>query len=150
MYRFILLAFMIITSGLAQAESYAQAKKQVRNKLVACFKEPENMKFSAAFNGCLLTASDNFMQKANAEFKQQYVKASDKERSNLLKDRKIYLDSIKHCEVFQDLSYDGFTKEAMCKLQTAKDYLSLLTNGPASYPENWTIENRVDKLFIGY
>ncbi|WP_312586403.1 hypothetical protein [Acinetobacter sp.] len=150
MKKIILLSFMILFSGLAQAESYIQAKKQVRSKLVACLKKPDNMMFSAAFNGCLLDASAEFIAKANNEFNQKYKKANATEKVNLLKNRKIYMNSIKGCESFQDLSYDGYTTEAICKLQMAKNYLNLLTNGAASYPEKWTIEDKVDELFIGY
>ncbi|MFC2995791.1 hypothetical protein ACFODO_11000 [Acinetobacter sichuanensis] len=144
----IFLTFFISSSVFA--ENFLQSKKQVRNYLVSCLKDPENSKYSAAYNSCLLEASDKFLEKANIEFSQQFTKANITTRNSLVKDRNIYLNAIKFCESYQAVSYDGFTKEAICKLKTAKDYLSLLVNGETTLPNNWKIEDRVDKLFIGY
>ncbi|RZG78695.1 hypothetical protein EXE10_17125 [Acinetobacter sp. WCHAc060033] len=150
MKKILFLGLLVWLSGSVFAENYLQSKKQVRNSLVSCLKDPENSKFSAAYNSCLLEASDKFLAKANTEFGQQFAKANTTTRNSLVRDRNIYLNAIKFCESYQDLSYDGFTKEAMCKLKTAKDYLSLLVNGGSTLPDNWKIEDRVDKLFIGY
>lgn len=149
MKKIILFNIAILVSGISQAETYTKYKSQVRNELVRCLKDPENAKYSAAFNGCLLEASNTFLKKADLEFSVAYKKANANKNS-LLENRRIYYMAIKQCEIFQGLSYDGFTQEAICKLQTAKDYLSLLTNGASSYPTSWTIENRIDRLFIGY
>lgn len=150
MKKFFLYSALIMVCSISQAGTYPQYKQQVRNELVKCLKDPENAKFSAAYNGCLLEASANFLKKANLEFNAAFQKANAVEKDNLLKDRKIYSLAFEKCEIFQDLSFDGFGKEAICKLQTAKDYLNLLTNGASSYPNSWTIENRIDRLFIGY
>ncbi|MDN5625809.1 MAG: hypothetical protein L0G96_21940 [Acinetobacter sp.] len=150
MKRVIFIFLTIFLSGSAFADSYLQSRKIVRDSLIACLKDPENAKYSAAYNSCLLEASDGFLEKANAEFNQQFIKGNATTRNSLVKDRNIYLNAIKFCELFQEVSYDGFTKEAICKLKTTKEYLSLLTNGDSSLPNNWKIEDRVDKLFIGY
>ena len=150
MKRVIFIFLTIFLSGSAFADSYLQSRKIVRDFLITCLKDPENAKYSAAYNSCLLEASDGFLEKANAEFNQQFIKGNVTTRNSLVKDRNIYLNAIKFCELFQEVSYDGFTKEAICKLKTTKEYLSLLTNGDSSLPNNWKIEDRVDKLFIGY
>ena len=150
MKRVIFIFLTIFLSGSAFADSYLQSRKIVRDSLIACLKDPENAKYSAAYNSCLLEASDRFLEKANAEFNQQFIKGNVTTRNSLVKDRNIYLNAIKFCELFQEVIYDGFTKEAICKLKTTKEYLSLLTNGDSSLPNNWKIEDRVDKLFIGY
>ena len=150
MKKIILMSILLFTCCSLQAGTYTQYKKQVRNTLVKCLKDPENYKFSAAFNGCVLEASDDFMKRSTIEFNKQYQVANARERGNLIKDKIIYTNAIKSCEGFQDLSYDGFTTEAICKLHTARNYLSLLTNGAGSYSDSWTLEDRVDNLFIGY
>ena len=146
----ILLLGLIGVAFSANAESYTQSKNKVRNTLVACLKDPENLNFSAASNGCLLEASENFLNKASIEFKSQYEKAGNLDRQKLLNDRKIYLSAVKFCEIYQNVSHGGFTEEAICKVKRAKEYLNFITNGEASLALNWKIEDRVDKLFIGY
>ncbi|MFW1923919.1 hypothetical protein [Acinetobacter geminorum] len=150
MKKIVLVGLILLFSCYVSAESYSQSKKLIRNSLVTCLKDPENSKFSAAYNSCLLDASNDFLEKANIEFKQQYNKGNTNTRDLLTKDRNIYTSAIKFCEIYQNLSYKGFTKEALCKLQTAKEYLSLLKNGNSALPNDWKIEDRVDKLFIGY
>lgn len=150
MKKILLLGLLVGLSNSAFSENYLKSKKQVRNSLVSCLKDPENSKFSAAYNSCLLEASDKFLEKANLEFSQQFAKANTTTRNSLVKDRKIYLNAVKFCEFYQEISYDGFTKEAICKLKTSKDYLSLLLNGESTLPNNWKLEDRVDRLFIGY
>jgi hypothetical protein len=150
MKKFILITSVVLTSNSIQAETYTQSKKAIRNILVSCLKDPENSRYSAAFNSCLLDASDSFIKKADLEFNKQLKTANAIERNSLIKDQRIYKTSLKNCEIYQNLSFDGFTKEAVCKIQTGKDYLSLLTGGASSLPSNWTLEDRVDKLFIGY
>ncbi|MGK8800946.1 hypothetical protein [Acinetobacter seifertii] len=150
MKKIVLVGLILLFSCYVSAESYSQSKKLIRNSLVTCLKDPENSKFSAAYNSCLLDASNDFLEKANIEFKQQYNKGNTNTRDSLTKDRNIYTSAIKFCEIYQNLSYEGFTKEALCKLQTAKEYLSLLKNGNSALPNDWKIEDRVDKLFIGY
>ncbi|WP_151817553.1 MULTISPECIES: hypothetical protein [Acinetobacter] len=150
MKKIVLVGLILLFSCYVSAESYSQSKKLIRNSLVTCLKDPENSKFSAAYNSCLLDASNDFLEKANIEFKQQYNKGNTNTRDLLTKDRNIYTSAIKFCEIYQNLSYEGFTKEALCKLQTAKEYLSLLKNGNSALPNDWKIEDRVDKLFIGY
>ncbi|AXY59823.1 hypothetical protein [Acinetobacter chinensis] len=130
--------------------SYEQYKVQVRNQLVECLEDPENNKFSAAYNACLLKAADDFIGKADIEYKSAYKKANEYEKDNLIKNRKIYVNVFKACENFQNLSFDGFGNEAACKITVAKNYLGSLTNSAASLPDDWTIANRVDKYFIGY
>ena len=55
---------------------------------------------------------------------------------------------IKTCEIYQELSFDGFGEEANCKLLRSQDYYRYLKN--ANGMEKWTLENRVDNLFLGY
>ena len=141
---------LILASMNSMAGSYDEYKKQVRNQLVGCLKDPENSRFVAAYNGCLLEAADNFISKADIEYKSAFQKANDFEKRNLLKNRNIYTNAFSNCEIYQELSYDGFGKEAYCKITVAKEYLGSLTNSADSLPENWTTENRVDKYFIGY
>lgn len=146
----ILCCLLTILSVHVNAGTYVQYKQQVRNGLVECLKDPENSKYSAAYNACLLQAAESFISKANIEFKLAYQKGNQYEKTNLINNRKIYMNAFSNCETFQDLSFDGFGTEATCKISTAKDYLGSLTNAGASLPNNWTIENRVDKYFIGY
>lgn len=141
---------ILLVSMSSMAGSYELYKKQVRNKLIGCLNEPENLKHSAARNGCLLEAANNFVSKADTEFKLAYQKANEYEKNNLIKDRKIYANAFSNCEIYQGLSFDGFGKEATCKVTVSKDYLGSLTNSAASLPDNWTIENRVDRYIIGY
>lgn len=150
MNKYIYFIALMFFGGVAQATTYAQHKQQVRNALVKCLKDPENSKYSATYNGCLLEASENFIKKSDLEFKSAYQKANQNEKNNLINDREIYKLAFKNCEIFQNLSYSGFNTEANCKLETAKNYLSLLTRGSSSYPKSWTLENRVDNLYIGY
>lgn len=142
MKKIVLMCVFLLSSCYVSAESYTQSKKLVRNSLVTCLKDPENSKFSAAYNSCLLDASNDFLEKANIEFKKQFNKGNTNTRELLTKDQNIYTRAIKFCEIYQNLSYEGFTKEALCKLQTAKEYLSLLTNGNSALPNDWKIEDR--------
>lgn len=146
----LLICCLIVLSASVNATTYIQHKKQVRNELVKCLKDPENNKYSAAYNACLLQAANNFIVKADSEFKLAYQKVNQYEKENLITDRKIYMKAFSQCEAFQALSFDGFSKEASCKLSLAKEYLGTLTNRAGSLPEEWTIENRVDQYFIGY
>ncbi len=58
MKRVIFIFLTIFLSGSAFADSYLQSRKIVRDSLIACLKDPENAKYSAAYNSCLLEASD--------------------------------------------------------------------------------------------
>lgn len=147
----LLICLVLLTfNSVAMATSYSQYRLKVKNQLVACLKDPENAKYSAAFNGCLLDAGDTFISQANIEYAKQFNATNAAGRSLLIRDRQIYSQAFNNCDSFSDLKFDGYTKTALCKIQVSKNYLGSLTNSAASLPSKWTMEDRIDKYFIGY
>lgn len=145
-----IISIIAISISSTYAATYQQDKQKIRSQLIKCLKEPENAKHSAAFNSCLIDAATEFQNKAQIEFDTQYNTNNSKkyEQESLIKNRRIFLMQIKSCEIYQELSFDGFGEEATCKLLRSQDYYRYLKN--ANGMEKWTLENRVDNLFLGY
>ncbi|MBF7683002.1 hypothetical protein I2F27_06635 [Acinetobacter sp. B5B] len=135
-------------SGSPYAAQYQETKQRVKSALVKCLKDPGNQ-YSATYNACLLDAYNMFQAQAKIEFDEQYKSSKEFSRIDLRKTRDVYNRAIKNCEIFQNV-YDGFTKEAVCKLGLSRDYLIFLKSGQGVYPSSWKVEDKVDHIYITY
>lgn len=136
------------TSPYAAAQ-YQETKQRVKSALVKCLKDPENSSHSATYNACILDAYNMFQAQAKKEFAEKYKSSEEFSRIELRKNRDVYNRAIKNCEIFQDL-FDGFGKEAVCKLGLSRDYLISLKGGQGAYPSSWKVEDIVDHIYLTY